>query len=569
MTGKIHILSELLMKRIAAGEVIERPASVVKELLENAIDAESTQISLYIRESGTGLIQVVDNGAGMSEDDALICTKRHATSKITAPDDLDEIHTLGFRGEALASIGSVSRMTVITRQESDTEATQAYIEDGKIQDVQKVAFNPGTSISVKDLFYNVPARRKFLKSATTELRHIMVAFRKIALAYPDIHFILYIDDIKTSNLPAGTLRERIRDLLGPEKMINFIEFEKQVGSLSLKGYVSRPGTLRKTRDDQFFFLNHRCITHRSLVHSVMSAFGPRPGDGLYPSYLIYIKMSPSFYDVNVHPAKQEVRFADEKFIHDVLHRSVKESLNSPQGIPDLHLVHGRKPDGFTFPPTKQLLNQLAGQMSLEVQRTVTVNPELPQSSSMEPAVFWQIHKKYILTQIKSGVTLIDQHAAHERILYEWALASKAKTGLSQQLLFPETVALSPDDYAMLVEILPYLEQIGFGIREFGNRTTIIEAVPVEIKPGHERELLQEMLDEYRENQDKSRDMIERVAAAFACRAAIKSGETLTQFEMASLIDRLFATSDPYTCPHGRPVVVNLTLEEIDKRFGRI
>jgi DNA mismatch repair protein MutL len=567
MPGKIHILSELLMKRIAAGEVIERPASVVKELLENAIDAEATQISLYIRDSGSGLIQVVDNGTGMSEEDALICARRHATSKIAVPDDLDDIHTLGFRGEALASIGSVSRMTLITRQSTDPEATHAYFEDGEIRDVQKTASNPGTSISVKDLFYNVPARRKFLKTGTTELRHLMVAFRRIALAYPEIHFTLYLEDAQTLNLQAGTLRERIRDLLGSEKMTHLIEFDKKVGSLSLQGFVSQPGTLRPTRDDQFFFLNRRCITHRSLVHSVASAFGPRPGDGFYPSYLIYIEMSPTFYDVNVHPAKQEVRFADEKFLHDVLHRAVKDALRSPQGIPDLHLVHGRKPDVFLVPPNRQLLNRLAGQMSLEVQRAATLHEE--SSASAEPAVFWQIHNRYILTQIKSGITLIDQHAAHERILYEWALTSKAKTGLSQQLLFPETAGLSPDDYALLIEIQPYLEQIGFGIREFGNRTVVIEAVPVEVKPGRERELLQEILDEYRENEDKSRDFIERVAAAFACRAAIKSGEPLTQFEMAALIDRLFATSDPYTCPHGRPVVVNLSLEEIDKRFGRI
>ncbi|HDQ44299.1 MAG TPA: DNA mismatch repair endonuclease MutL [bacterium] len=570
MPGKIQILSELLMKRIAAGEVIERAASVVKELLENAVDAAATEISLSIEHAGEKMIQVADNGSGMSEEDALLCVRRHATSKIRDMHDLDAIHTLGFRGEALASIGSVSRMTLTTRAAEDEEATRLDIEDGEIRDVLKVAANPGTRVRVKDLFYNVPARRKFQKTTATEIRHIMSAFRRIALAYPGIRFTLYLDDQRTLDLPASSLKERIHDLLGAEKTTRLVSFDKQIGALSMHGFVSRPGEFRRTRDDQYFFLNRRAVQHKSLIHSVLSAYGPRMDGGEYPAYLIYLEMDPRFVDVNVHPTKNEVRFADEKFIHDALHRVIRDTLRTPQSAPDLKLVSGRKWFAASPPSGRALRFQDPGQLTLDVQK-----PSVPEDTHpgaafpADPPALWQVHNRYLFSQIKSGITIIDQHAAHERILFEWALGHRDRqSGLSQQLLFPQTVQLAPDDFEILVEMLPFLEKIGFGIRDFGNLAVVIEAVPFEVKPGGERELLQEILDEYRENQTRSHDRLEAVAAAFACKAAIKSGDRLNAQEMAALIDRLFAAQEPYFCPHGRPVVINLTLDEIDKRFGR-
>lgn len=572
MSKKIHILSEFLMKRIAAGEVIERPASVVKELLENSIDAGATSITLAVKDAGTTLIQVTDNGSGMSEQDTLLCIERHATSKISDVHDLDEIATLGFRGEALASIGTVSRMTISSRTVAETEGTQAYIEDGEIREVQKVASNPGTTIKVQDLFYNVPARRKFQKSAATELRHIMVAFRRIALAYPELHFKLFINDDRTTDLPSGDIKDRIRDLLGPDKAADLVYFNQEIGSLKMEGFVSRPGHFRRSRDDQYFFLNKRAISHKSLVHSVLSSYGTRLGSGEYPIYLVYISMEARFVDVNVHPTKSEVRFADEKYLHDALFRAVRDGLKTPDSVPDLGIVHGRRSVSHIPTPSRSVVMQDMGQLTLDVQKPATVSEvasSVAQNVNQDSPLLWQVHNRYILSQIKSGLTIIDQHAAHERILYEWALKSREnQAGISQQLLFPQTVQLLPDDFVILTDMLPGLEKIGFVIKDFGNLTVVIEAVPLEVKAGGERELLQEMIEEYRETQTHLKDRLEAVAASFACKAAIKSGDKLTQSEMASLIDRLFASDEPYYCPHGRPVVVNLSLQEIDHRFGR-
>lgn len=568
MSTKIHILSEFLMKRIAAGEVIERPASVVKELLENAIDADATSITLAIKDAGSTLIQVTDNGSGMSEQDTLLCIERHATSKILDAQDLEMINTLGFRGEALASIGTVSRMSITSRTADDLEATLAYIEDGEIREVQKVASNVGSTIKIQDLFYNVPARRKFQKSSATELRHIMIVFRRIALAYPEIHFKLFVNDERTTDLPSGTLKDRIRDILGPDKTAELVHFKQEIGSLIMEGFVSRPGYFRRTRDDQYFFLNKRAITHKSLVHSVLSAYNTRLPNGEYPIYLVYIEMEPRFVDVNVHPTKNEVRFVDEKYLHDALFRAVRDGLKTPDSVPDLGIIHGRRNYSHVPPVSRSVVMQEMGQLTLDVQKPIGQS-SASTASSLEIPMLWQVHNRYILSQIKSGLTIIDQHAAHERILFEWALKSRdSQSAVSQQLLFPQTVQLMNDDFSILTEMMAGLEKIGFVIKEFGNMTVVIEAVPLEVKPGGERELLQQMIEEYRETQTHLKDRLEAVAASFACKAAIKSGDRLSQTEMASLIDRLFASEEPYYCPHGRPVVVNLSLQEIDHRFGR-
>lgn len=574
MQNKIHVLADILMNRIAAGEVVERPASVAKELLENSIDAGATDISLFVKDGGTGLIQVMDNGEGMTETDVRLCCERHATSKLTCVEDLDAIHTLGFRGEALASIASVSRMSIVAKTDDDLEAHELIIENGVSRELRKTGAPRGCNISVKDLFANVPARRKFLKTRATELRYIIRTFRRLAFAHPHIAFSLYIDGQRTMQLKSGTQEDRIRDILGTQVFTRMVHVEKEMGQVRIHGFISRPGEGRRSRDDQFLFLNQRYIVNKNLNYAISASYGTRLGRDEYPIYILFVEMDPAQYDVNVHPMKIEVRFLDDRFLHSVMRRAVQEGLNQSEVIPHLHLVPGRRQFEQSFRPQPQTPSEL-GQLSLEVQRPLFEEPHLEVAaprqtvSIREVPEFWQLHKRYILSPIKSGLTIIDQHVAHERILYERALrAREAQGSLSQQLLFPKTVQMSSEDYLALMEMLPQLEKIGFGIKEFGKNTVVLEAVPVEVKTGEESDLLLEMIDHFKENKTRDTEIWHAVAASFACKAAIKSGDKLSQAEMASLVDQLFATQEPYFCPHGRPVVVNLTLDEFDKRFGR-
>ncbi|MFO7891238.1 MAG: DNA mismatch repair endonuclease MutL [bacterium] len=568
MNSTIHILSDHLMKRIAAGEVIERPASVVKELLENSLDAGATKISLLIEAGGIDKIQVIDNGQGMTEEDVLICCERHATSKISSQDDLEDIRTLGFRGEALASISSVSRLEIVSMTADENEATQAFLQNGKIKEITKCAPRKGTAITVKDIFSHVPARRKFLKRPATELRYIINAFRKVCLANPDIEFILHVDGKKTYDLRQGKLEKRIQDLLGKQITSMLLPVEKKNSIYSLTGLISRPSDAVKTRKNQFFFLNKRSIINKSVIHAILSAYDVRLERNTYPVYVLFLDTDPQRFDINVHPSKIEVRFRDERIIHDFIRSAVKEALNQPSVIPGFNIVRSEKRSGNI---QKKMEASEMGQLSLDAQEPFEKDDKKKyyfQGFHQTPPL-WQIHNRYIISQIKSGLTIIDQHVAHERVLYEKAKKSlQGNQGISQQLLFPQTIQLSPDDHIILTEILPFLEKIGFSIKEFGRNTVIIEAVPTEIKTGFEKDLLIKIIDHYNETKGETSDIKDAVAKSFSCKSAIKSGKQMGYEEMASLIDQLFATENPYFCPHGRPIVVNVTIEELDKRFRR-
>jgi DNA mismatch repair protein MutL len=567
--SKIHILPEHVMKRIAAGEVVERPASVVKELLENALDARAGSISLFIRAGGLESIQVTDDGDGMTEADARLCCERHATSKIASAEDLEAIRTFGFRGEALSSIGSVSRMIITTRTGDAGEAVQIFIEDGKAVDVRNAPGLKGTSIEVKDLFASVPARRKFLKTPATELRHMLSVFRRTALSHPETAFTLHLDGTKTLDLKSGPLGERVRDLWGETKASALIWLQAEFGSVSVHGAVSRPDETVPSRDDQLFFLNRRNIVHKGLWHALVSAYSPRLAKDQFPLSILFLEMDPARFDVNVHPTKIEVRFSDDRFVYDCVKKAVQDALRKPAAVPDLRLVLGKKKEESATRPLRG--NQAdESQLTLDMQRPMdegtVFHGRRPDSNAPD---LWQLHRKYILSQIKSGLTIIDQHVAHERILYEKALrAIETQAGSAQQLLFPQTVTLSHEDFLVLTEILPYLEKVGFFLKDFGGNTVVIEAVPVDIRPGREKEIFFGLLEEFKQSRQGTLNVADAVAKSYACRSAIKAGDRLNLSEMVSLIDQLFATSDPYVCPHGRPVVVNLSLEEIDKRFGR-
>lgn len=591
---KIKVLPENLTNQIAAGEVIDRPASVVKELVENAIDAGATQITVIVREGGHSLIQVVDDGQGMEEEDLVLAFQRHSTSKIGSLEDLERIQTLGFRGEALASIASVSRVEARTVPAGQSEGSLLRIEGGVVQQVMGWGGAQGTSIAVKHLFFNTPARRKFLRAPATEYRHILSVINRFALGYPQTSFMLVNEDEVVFDLKPGSLLDRIGAALGTRVRDRLLEVRDE-GPVGVVGYVATPDAFRRTRGDQYVFLNGRYIVNRALHHAVVSAYGELLSRSDYPVYVLHLEMDPRLTDVNVHPTKVEVRFADERMVYTLLRGAVKRSLSTAEVIPQLQpaasgAFAGMEPPshGWTEPQRQPQLD-LQGhshRMPAASGPEAGVDSEssshlAPQEAGQSPAPadaptgrfertnVWQVHNKYILTQIKSGLIVIDQHVAHERILYERALdAFDRRVPASQQRLFPQVVELSPEDFSHLTEILPFLERIGFIIKAFGKNTVVVEGVPPEIKVRDDEQLLVNIIDEFKRGKKDSLEIRECVAKSFACHAAVRAGDSLTLEAMNSLIDQLFATRHPYHCPHGRPVIINIPIEELDRRFGR-
>ncbi len=582
----IHILPEKLINKIAAGEVIDRPASVLKELVENSIDAGAKQITIIVKGGGSALIQVIDDGCGMSEDDAILSLQRHATSKIHSYADIEAIRTLGFRGEALASIAAVSRMELKTILQGEIEGTAVYVEGGVVQRVDHTGGNPGTNIAVKNLFFNTPARRKFLRAEATEYRYILGMLNRFTLAFPEIAFRLIHDDKEVFNLVPASLLERIGEVLGSRVRHNLLEINDQHGSIKISGFIGNYDLMRKSRNDQYLFLNRRYINDRTLSYAATSGFGDQIAKGLYPIFIIFLEIDPERVDVNVHPTKNEVKFADARLLYDLVRNAVKRALRTDEIIPEMQKLYpphwrpATPPSSPTPVPSSSQQTVLPwadeepsdaliipSEADAETPSAITLDKY--ETTQAEMANVWQLQKKYIVAQIKSGLVVIDQHVAHERILYERAKKNfTASQGASQQLLFPQTVELSAQDYQYLEQILPLLEKIGFVIKRFGGRTVVVEGVPAGIRIGSEDKLLLDILDSYRENQEADVDVQERVAKSFACRSAIMAGESLSLPAMNALIDQLFATENPYFCPHGRPIMVTISVEEIDRRFER-
>jgi len=636
----INVLPENLINKIAAGEVIDRPASVVKELVENAIDAGATWITLIIKEGGAQLIQVNDNGSGMSEEDAILSLQRHATSKIHTYADIEKILTLGFRGEALASIAAVSRLELRTVPKGAIEGTAIFVEGGVVQKVEGSGGNPGTSIAVKNLFFNTPARRKFLRAESTEYRSILAMMNHFTLAFPEIGFHVVNDDAEVYRLAPAALQERLTQVLGARVRNNLVLVEDKTTLMTISGYIGNYDAMRKSRNDQYLFLNRRFINDRTLSYAVTQAFGETIPKGHYPLFILFIDIDPERVDVNVHPTKNEVKFADSRLVFDLLRSAVKRALRTDHIIPEIQQFYpprwgaGGAPTGPSvsrgdivkpddqgsfdwesgepfFPPPGLYPAGLPGRTpfapfgpsSLDGAEagSAGAGEKFPESAgetgtvaasgetaagiggsrapapSSEPPVprprelanVWQVQNKYILSQIKSGLVVIDQHVAHERILYERAKQSFAQAeGASQQLLFPQTLELSAQDYQVVVEVAPWLEKIGFQIKLFGGRTVVVEGVPSGMRIGAEDRILLSIIDQYREYAATETDMRERVAKSFACRSAIMAGERLSVEAMNALIDQLFATENPYFCPHGRPVMITITVDELDRRFDR-
>ena len=573
--GRIKLLSDDLKNKIAAGEVVERPASVVKELIENSLDSGATEIDVIVKGGGNVSVQVIDNGVGLEKDDLLIAFARHSTSKIESVEDLSTIDTLGFRGEALSSIASVAKVKALSSVNGEDSGYEISVLGGEISQPEPVALSQGTAISVSDLFFSIPARRKFLKSAQVELRHIIRTVRRFGLCQPNVRFTLTADDKEVMTLAPMTLIDRIAAVHDPSYRENLLEVNHQAGLFAITGYVGNLNLVRKRRGEQNLFLNGRYIINKLLNSGIYSAYQSLVSRGEFPFFVITLEVPLDTVDVNVHPMKIEVRFRDEWRVYHALKTAVTEALNDILStVPDFLKPSESFPSsggqaGFSFPqstPSAILSRQSVERAKSYVQ---TMGETQTEEEGVNLENIWQVHTKYIVSEIKSGLVVIDQHVAHERVLFEQAMDAMEGNPLpSQSLLFPEVVELPIEDFSTLLELLPYLEKIGFRMKEFGKNTVMIEGVPSELGWGNEREVLTEIIDTYRNQQKAQPSFMEAVAASFACKAAVKAGDVLTQEEMHSLVDRLFATQHPYYCPHGRPIMVNLSLDELDRRFER-
>ncbi len=608
--GRIKVLPEEIASKIAAGEIIQRPESVIKELIENSIDAGAKNITVILKDAGKTLIQVIDDGCGMDEEDAVLAFERHATSKIETYEDLENIKTLGFRGEALASIAAVAQVEMKTKTPKDELATLVKIEGGKLIEVSKTSGTTGTSIAVKNLFFNTPARRNFLKSKHTEFKHAYEAFIRFAIAYPEISFEFISDGEQIAKFEASDFEMRIKQIFGEKFFESLIPVNEKTEYISIYGFISKPEFSKKTKADQFIFLNRRYIINRSISHAVYNSYEHLIDKGSFPSFILMISMNPRYVDVNVHPSKLEVKFDDEQGIYNFVRAVVKHSLSKFNLIPELMieptgelklkpsisiteiknklitltqpikekiqkeqqfslgLIRASFPEALTAPEVSSTLEKTS-KISMEFQSMISSEKE---ESSLGSITFMQVHNKYIIAQIKTGLMIIDQHVAHERILYERALDRlNSSSPFTQQLLFPQTIELTPADMAIVKELKDYLESIGFDLRIFGKNTVILYGVPPEVKQREEKKVLLEIIELYKENSNAEPGLPERenLAKAFACKTAIKAGDRLTAEEIQVLIDQLFQTRNPYVCPHGRPIIIKIPIEELDKRFGRV
>jgi len=578
----IKKLPSIIIDQIAAGEVIEGPFSVVKELIENSIDAYSSEISIMIYGGGIDKIHIVDNGNGMSEDDLQNAFNRHATSKIINIEDLNNINTLGFRGEALPSIAAVSQLKASSiYKDDDNEGAEVIIHGGEMLKKRKKVGNKGTSIEVSNLFYNIPARKKFLKTVNTEKRKIIKLVKEYSIANPNIAFTFYSDDKEILKLTSSDLKNRIIDIYGSSISNNMISIQNTKDAYEIYGYIGNLNTVKKSKGNQYIYINGRSVTSRLLSSAAFSAYQSLVSRGEFPFFAIFINMPNELLDVNVHPAKYEVRFSNEWQLYHLIKSSFSESLKDVMSvIPSMYNKDIKPKDNIVyaenrvlpFPPnfssSPSSFTPTSEQVDIEKVNDRLKSLPTPNSDN-EGKIIWQIHNKYLITEINSGIVIIDQHVAHERILYEQAKAAIDGRGLpSQKLLFPETIKFSSEEYLLLPDIIPYLSKIGFEIREFGQDTIIVEGIPSDMEVGKEINVIKEIIEKYSHSKEINSSFIEYMTSTYACKASVKAGDKLSPHERRFLVDKLFATEHPYFCPHGRPVIINLSIDELDKRFER-
>jgi DNA mismatch repair protein MutL len=597
----INLLPENIANQIAAGEVVQRPSSVVKELLENAVDAGATQISLLVKEGGKALIQVIDNGKGMSETDARMCFERHATSKIKTADDLFAISTKGFRGEALAAISSVAQVELKTKTTEALTGTSVIIEGGNFVSQEPCQCANGTSFSVKNLFFNVPARRNFLKDDTIELRHIIDEFERVAMAHTDVGFKLISNTNEVYNLPPTNLLLRVAGLAGNTLKDKLVAVNEQTPNISIMGYVGTPASSKKKRGLQYFFVNNRFIKSGYLDHAVKSAYFQLIPEGEYPAYFLFITVPPNVIDVNIHPTKTEIKFEDEKTVYAILKTSVKRALgknnlapsidfdqeqivefnySKNQGVPQAPKIqYNPSYNPFNDKETKSTTN--TDWKSLYEDYVKPENQHIYTTAHKEENLFhaqktevsfdkvFQLQNKYIVAVTGDGLLLIDQQRAHERIMYEHYKKSAQHPIHSQQELFPQTVELSSADMLLLKELNDDLKNLGFDIVPFGKDTIVVQGVPADLSSLNSVEVLNGLLENYKlNNLDIKLDKGENICRALAQNTCIKYGKELQFEEMKLLVEHLFACDEHAYSPQGKIVYTQINQTDIDKLFKR-
>ncbi|MBL8001273.1 MAG: DNA mismatch repair endonuclease MutL [Flavobacteriales bacterium] len=610
MSDIIRLLPDHVANQIAAGEVVQRPASVVKELLENSVDAGATRITLVVKDAGRTLIQVIDDGKGMSPTDARLCWERHATSKISQADDLLAVRTKGFRGEALASIAAIAQVELRTRPASDELGTRVVIEGSRVKLQEATACAAGSSIAVKNLFFNVPARRQFLKSDTVELKHVIDEFQRVALAHPDVAFDLLHNDQEVHRMPASQERQRIVHVFGRKYDERLVPVDEHTDFVGVRGFVGKPEFAKRTRGEQFFFVNQRFIRSGYLEHAVRSAYDELLARDSHPSWFLFLSIDPAQIDINIHPTKTEIKFRDDRTVYAIVHAAVRRALGrhnitpsldfEPEpaimaafaGMPSVPAVApvtpapvdrgapawrphelGRPtaPTGwqqlFDLPdnaPVRQHDEQLPGQAPTE-----QVLPMREREERGGRAVF-QLQGRYILAQLRSGFVVVDQQRAHERIVYEQALRTLEKSsGPSQALLFPVTIEPNAADHALLLAVMPELKALGFDLEPLSGRSIAVNGMPAESANDDPTSLLEALLEQVKHERGQLKaERHATLARGLARSMARGEGAPLNEAGMHDLIDRLFACEMPYFSPTGKPVLITYGLKELDERFDR-
>ncbi len=619
MSSIIQLLPDHVANQIAAGEVVQRPASVVKELLENAVDAKATDIKLIIKDAGKSLIQIVDNGLGMSVTDARLCFERHATSKIRKAEDLFTLHTKGFRGEALASIAAIAHVELKTKQEQEELGTHIIIEGSKFISQDVAVLPKGTSFSVKNLFFNIPARRNFLKSDSVEFRHIIDEFQRVALAHPNIHFTFYNNGIEEFVLPTSNFRQRIVSVFSGKTNEKLVPVQEETEILTIQGFVCKPEFSKKSRGEQFFFVNDRFIKSGYLHHAIMNAYEGLLRDGAQPSYFLYLNVPPNTIDINIHPTKTEIKFDDEQALYAILRSSVKHSLGQFNVAPVLDFDRDSNLDTpyhfkniETAPyPTIQIdntfnpfaadpLTRNSGGSSFKTRKPETTSWEglyvglnddtdaiteigglQFESDAEKNSLFehdavervspktYQIHKKYIVNPIKSGMVIVNQNRAHQRVLYEHFLTNMTvHQASSQQLLFPLQLFFSKNDLHWISELQLALTNTGFVFDTIQDDSIVISGLPIQVKESEVALVLEQLISDLQDEiPDNGFSQNDTISKSMAQSLAIKNGVYLTEKEQENLVNGLFACKDPSVSPFQKPTFITLRVEDLDKKFA--
>ncbi|MFD0861342.1 DNA mismatch repair endonuclease MutL [Sungkyunkwania multivorans] len=618
MADIIQLLPDHVANQIAAGEVVQRPASVVKELLENAIDAKADTITLVVKDAGKTLVQVIDNGIGMSNTDARLSFERHATSKIRVAEDLFHLNTKGFRGEALASIAAIAHVELITRREMDELGTQIKIEGSKVISQEVITAPFGTSIAVKNLFYNIPARRNFLKSDAVELRHVIDEFHRVALAHPDIAFTLYHNNGELFNLPASNLRQRVVNVFGGKTNEKLVPVNEETEIAGITGFVGKPSFARKSRGEQFFFVNDRFVKSSYLHHAITAAFEGLLPQKCHPTYFLYFNIDPEKIDINIHPTKTEIKFEDEHSLYAILRSAVKHSLGQFNVAPVLDFQHDSNMDtpysyknreaavpkiqvDPTFNPFKEDgpvkktfsgagykkesgswenlyvgLESKVGKQELGVSTISFESEEVTghlftdkEKEEQQAITTYQLHSKYIVSTIKSGMVVIDQYRAHQRVLYEQLLANMTiKDTVSQQLLFPLQLNYTSAEVSLLKPLKDDLERAGFVFTAVEENNVEITGIPINVTESEVTAILDELLsDLQQEVPDTGFSQIDMLAKSMAKSIAVKGGMQLETMAQERLVNDLFACKEPSVSPFNKPTFITISVAELDKKFS--